>query len=168
VLAAVHAAGHSAAIKPWPSPPSVPDGFHRDDFIVDIDAGTATCPAGHTVTITAGRAAVFGVRCESCPLRARCTKAKDGRTLRLHPHDDELVESRRAWRNKDFEEDYRRWRPMVERSIAWLVADNNRRVRFRGVERNQLGLSLRVAAINLRRMVNLGLDHEGGWLLRAT
>ena len=30
---------------------------------------------------------------------------------------------------------------MVERSIAWLVADGNRRVRYRGVVRNQLGLS---------------------------
>jgi IS5 family transposase len=168
VLATVQAAGHSAAIKPWPSPPSVPGGFHRDDFIVDLDARTATCPAGHTVTITAGRAAVFGLRCKNCPLRARCTKAKDGRMLRLHRYDDELVESRRAWRDKDFEEDYRRWRPMVERSIAWLVANNNRRVRFRGAERNQLGLSLRLAAINLRRMVNLGLDHDGEWLLRAT
>ena len=43
--------------------------------------------------------------------------------------------------------------------------DNNRRVRFRGVERNRLGLSLRVAAINLRRLVNLGLTHDGTWHL---
>ena len=46
-----------------------------------------------------------------------------------------------------------------------MVADNSRRVRFRGVERNQLGLSLRIAAINLRRMINLGLDHDGEWRL---
>ena len=39
----------------------------------------------------------------------------------------------------------------------------NRRVRFRGVEENQFGLSLRQAAINLRRMVNLGLDNDGNW-----
>jgi hypothetical protein len=45
------------------------------------------------------------------------------------------------------------------------VANNNRRVRFRGVERNQLGLSMRVAAINLRRLVNLGLHHDGEWVL---
>lgn len=76
-----------------------------------------------------------------------------------------LVESRRAWREGDFTESYRRFRPMVERSIAWLVGNNNRRVRFRGVERNQLGLSMRIAAINLRRMVNLGLDHNGEWIL---
>ena len=55
---------------------------------------------------------------------------------------------------------------MVERSIAWLVAKSNRRVRYRGVERNQHGLATRVAAINLRRLVNLGLDHRNGtWIL---
>jgi len=166
-LNALGKAKHRRAIKPWPMSAAIPGGFDRDDFVVDVHAGTATCPAGHTVTITPGRAAVFGNRCSGCPLRARCTKAKDGRTLRLNPHDNELVESRRAWREGDFAEDYRRWRPMVERSIAWLVANGNRRVRFRGVEKNQLGLSLRIAAINLRRLVNLGLDHDGEWLLRT-
>ena len=55
---------------------------------------------------------------------------------------------------------------MVERSIAWLVADGHRRVRYRGVERNRLGLSVRVATINLRRLLNLGLTHAAtGWSL---
>ena len=156
---------HQRAIKPWPTKPAVAGGFEREDFAVDESAGTVTCPAGHTVSITRRRSAVFGVRCRGCRLRECCTGSKDGRTLHLHPHDNELVESRRAWREGDFAEDYRRWRPMVERSIAWLVADNHRRVRFRGVERNQLGLSLRIAAINLRRLVNLGLDHDGQWIL---
>jgi len=158
-------AEHHRAIKPWPMRRVVPGGFDRDDFIIDASAGTATCPAGRTVTITPGRAAVFGARCTQCPLRERCTTSKDGRTLRLHRHDAELVESRRAWREGGFARDYRRWRPMVERSIAWLVADGGRRVRYRGVERNRQGLSLRVAAINLRRLINLGLDHDQGWLL---
>ena len=136
-------------------PPSLVDSREMTSSLT-THAGTVTCPAGHIVSITPKRSAAFGVRCQRCPLRDRCTKAKDGRTLHLHPHDDELVESRRAWREGDFAEDYRRWRPMVERSIAWLVANDNRRVRFRGVERNQLGLSLRIAAINLRRLVNLG------------
>jgi len=57
---------------------------------------------------------------------------------------------------------------MVERSIAWLIADKHRRVRFRGVEKNQLGLSLRVATINLRRLINLGLAHDGNWTLATT
>ena len=83
--------------------------------------------------------------------------------ITFHPHDGELTAARQQWREGDGLEHYRQWRPMVERSIAWLVTHGNRRVRFRGVERNQLGLSNRVAALNLRRLVNLGLDHDGGW-----
>lgn len=55
---------------------------------------------------------------------------------------------------------------MIERTIAWLTRHGHRRVRYRGVERNQLGLSHRAAAINLRRLVNLGLTHtDTGWQL---
>jgi IS5 family transposase len=164
--AALRAAKHEQAIKAIRLRPAVPDGFDRDDFLIDHAARTATCPAGHTVFMTDHGNAVFGVRCRSCPLRDRCTTAKDGRTLRIGQHDAELVEARRAWRDGDFTADYRRWRPMVERSISWLVAHGHRRVRYRGVERNQLGLSLRAAALNLRRLINLGLTRDGPtWIL---
>jgi hypothetical protein len=116
------------------------------------------CPAGHTVTITPKGYATFHRHCNAgCSLRSRCTTAKAGVHIRIRDHNQELVEARRAWRDHDFIDDYRRWRPMVERAIAWLVAHGHRRVAYRGVQRNQLGLSLRVAALNLRRLVNLGL-----------
>jgi IS5 family transposase len=55
---------------------------------------------------------------------------------------------------------------MVERAIAWLVAHGNRRVRYRGVERNHQWLTTRVAALNLRKLVNLGVDHnQHAWTL---
>ena len=55
---------------------------------------------------------------------------------------------------------------MGERATSFVVARGHRRVRYRGVARNQAGLSIRVAAINLRRLVNLGLDHhDGRWNL---
>jgi IS5 family transposase len=163
--AALRAAGHAQTIKPIPLRPAVPGGFTKDDFVIDTAAGTVTCPAGHCVVITRTANAIFGVLCRNCPLAARCTTAKGGRTMHLHPHEDELIAARRRAQEPDFVTNYRQWRPMVERSISWLVADNHRRVRYRGVERNQLGLSLRVAAINLRRLVNLGLDHNGTWVL---
>lgn len=166
-LAALAAGRHQAAIKPFPTGGRTPAEFSRDDFAVDEVAGTATCPAGHTVAISPKRTADFGSSCRTCPSRARCTTSARGRRLMLHPHDALLVESRRAWRDGDFAADYRQFRPMVERTIAWLVAHHNRRVHFRGVERNQLGLSIRVAAINLRRLVALGLDREANWVLRA-
>ena len=159
----LRAGGHIQTIKPIPLRPAVPGGFTKDDFAIDTAAGTVTCPAGQTVNITPANRAVFGTRCRSCPLASFCTTAKDGRTLEIHPHEDEMIAARRRAEEPYFVASYRQWRPMVERSIAWLVADNHRRVRYRGIRRNQMGLSLRVAAINLRRLVNLGLDNDGTW-----
>ena len=168
VRAAIGQARHEAAIKAIPLRRAVPGGFDRDDFVIDHTNRTATCPGGHTVPIAPKGGASFGPRCRECPLRQRCTTAKTGRTLHIGDHDAELVAARQAWRHGDFADDYRRWRPMVERSIAWLVAHGHRRVRYRGITRNQAGLHLRVAAINLRRLVNLGLDHHTGTWTIAT
>jgi len=169
VRAALRTAKHRAAIKAIPLRRNHrlgADQLNRDDFAIDHQARTATCPAGITVTITAKGHATFGAKCRGCPLRSRCTTATDGRILHIGEHDAELVAARAAWNNGDFAQDYKQWRPMVERSIAWLVAKGNRRVRYRGVARNQHSLATRVAAINLRRLVNLGLDHNGqGWTL---
>lgn len=159
------AAGHTQTIKPIPLRAAVPGGFTKADFAIDTAAGTVTCPGEHTVRITRTGAAVFGVRCRACPLAPVCTASRTGRTLQVHPHEEELIAARRRAEDPGFIDSYRHWRPMVERSIAWLVADNHRRVRYRGVRRNQLGLSLRVAALNLRRLVNLGLDHDQTWVL---
>jgi IS5 family transposase len=65
---------HRLAIKPWPT---VDTGrFGRDDFTVDHTARTATCPAGHTVNLTAANNAVFERHCHGCPIRSRCTTAR--------------------------------------------------------------------------------------------
>jgi IS5 family transposase len=166
VRVAIRQARHRAAIKAIPLRRAIPEGFDRDDFTIDHANRTATCPAGHTVSIAAKGAATFGARCTSCLLRTRCTNSKTGRTLPIGEHDAELVAARQAWASGELAADYRRWRPMVERSIAWLVAHGHRRVRYRGVNRNQAGLTTRVAALNLRRLINLGLDHhDGHWTL---
>jgi IS5 family transposase len=156
--AALRKRKHRLAIKPWPMPDT--GRFGRDDFTVDQSARTVTCPAGLTVTISAKGRATFGARCRGCQLRELCTTRREGRVLQLGPHDAELVEARRAWRDRDFSDDYRHWRPMVERTIAWLVR-HGRRVAYRGTARNRIWLAHRAAAINLRRLINLGLHHDG-------
>lgn len=161
--------GHRAIIKPWPlgrNPKLGPDQFHRDDFTVDHAARTVTCPEGQTVHLTVRGNATFGTRCRGCPSRHRCTSAVDGRDFNVSDHDKLLADARADWRAGMHVTDYRQHRPMVERTIAWLVAKGHRRVRFRGVERNRLGLSMRAAALNLRRLLNLGLHHEPtGWAI---
>lgn len=154
--------GHDLVIKPIPLRGGMPGGFDRDDFVVDHHNRTATCPAGHTVAISAKGYARFDLHCRGCPLRQRCTTAAKGKHLRITEHDDELVYARQAWRDPFVVDHYRQHRPMVERTIAWLVTRGHRRVRYRGVERNQLGLATRLGALNLRRLVNLGLHREAG------
>ncbi|MGI5201361.1 transposase [Spirillospora sp. CA-108201] len=56
--------------------------------------------------------------------------------------------------------DYRRWRPPVERAIAWLVHHANRRLRHRGTIKGDAWLQTRAAALNLRRLINLGLTRD--------
>lgn len=158
--------GHDAVIKPIPLREHIPGGFTRDDFGVDHHARTVTCPAGHTLGLSATGVATFGVRCHACPLESRCTTAKKGKTVRVSDHDDELVYARAAWRDPVFQDHYRQHRPMVERTIAWLVTRGHRKVRYRGVQRNQQWLATRLAALNLRRLVNLGLTrNELGWVI---
>jgi Transposase DDE domain/Transposase domain (DUF772) len=162
LLAAAAAGGHTAIIKPWPLRPAVDGGFTLDDFTIDEPAGTVTCPNGLTARITRTRTANFGMRCRDCPLRARCTSSARGRKLALHPHDALHRAHRARAQDPQFQTVYRQHRPMVERSISWLVAGRNRRLRFLGTQRNDLWLHHRVAALNLRRLLTLGLTHSGG------
>ncbi|MCH9730883.1 MAG: MarR family transcriptional regulator [Actinomycetia bacterium] len=73
--------------------------FRKEQFRIDLAAGTVSCPAGHTVTIGSGRrysSARFGVLCDSCPLRAECTTARSGRVITLHAHEAALYRSARS------------------------------------------------------------------------
>ena len=118
-----------------------------------------------TRQITKSRKAVFGIACATCPLRSRCTTAKKGRTIELHPHDLLQRQHRQRAADDGFQATYRTHRPMVERSIAWLTR-GNRRVPYRGIEKNNAWLHHRVAALNLRRLLTLGLTlNNGSWQL---
>jgi hypothetical protein len=164
-LDTLNRAGHTPVIKPWPLRPAVAGGFTADDFTIDEAAGTATCPNGVTRPISRTRAVTFGAACRGCPLRQRCTTAAKGRTLHLHPHDALQRAHRARAAAPDFRATYRRHRPMVERSLAWLTL-GNRRVPYRGIAQNDAWLHLRVAAIDLRRLLNLGLTGtDGTWTL---
>jgi hypothetical protein len=166
MLAALAKAGHTPMIKPWPVHSLIPDGFTAADFTVDEAARTVTCPAGQTVPFTPGkRAAKFKTRCTGCPLRAQCTTSVTGRVVVVAEHDALQRAHRARATDPAFQATYRRHRPMIERTIAWLTR-GNRKLRYRGVARNDAWLHLRVAAINLRRLTTMGLTgRNGSWAL---
>ncbi len=161
------AAGHDTVIKPVPLRPAVPGGFTLDDFAISEDDGTVTCPAGHVRPISAKRYVSFGPVCAGCPLRARCTTAKDGRSLDIHPHEHLLRAARAQARTPQFKRAYPT-RAVIERIIAWTATSGGRRIKLRylGTAKNNAWLYNRSASINLRTLINAGLTrHDRAWVI---
>lgn len=164
--------GHQAVIKPPPLQRAVPGGFTVEDFAIDEHAGTVTCPAGQAAAPgrpdgDGTRRAQFKTLCRGCPLQHRCTTSKTGRVLSVHPQHALLAAARRDAAGPAWKDEYRQWRPPVERAIAWLTARGSRRVPYRGITKNNAWLTNRAAALNLRRLTSLGLTRTtaGTWAL---
>ena len=165
--AAYRDAGHETVIKPKPLQPAVPGGFTLDDFAISEDQGTVTCPAGVTRPMSPARTVTFGAACAGCPLRQRCTTARDGRSMTIHPHEGLLRAARAQARTPEFKRAYPT-RSMIERVISWTATQNGRRVKLRytGTARNGAWLRNRCAAINLRTLLRHGLTRSGrAWVL---
>ena len=160
-LEAFAAAGYDTAIKPINPKPRIAGGFTRDDFTIDTDAQTVTCPAGHTKAVKSG-AARFGALCRGCPLRARCTTSAAGRSVTVDQHHHRRQANKTRFAQPATQAAYQQHRPMAERSIAWLTRNKARRVPYRGVAANHLWLTTRAAAVNLTRLTNLGVTHNNG------
>ena len=119
--------------------PGRPDRKHfpKDDFVIDLAAGSCTFPAGqvtHTIvpagkrTNRAGRvhrlqAFQFdGAECRTCPLRPQCIAAKGsrGRRVMIHPQ-EALLQQGRVLRQSAHYDEYRARRVVVEHRLARLV-----------------------------------------------
>jgi transposase len=151
--------------------PTAPAGhFTKQQFRIDLDQGTVTCPARLSVPITPARGggglARFGRACALCPLASSCTSSPAGRTITIHPQEARLQAARRRQREPAWRADYRAHRPTVERKLAHLLRRRHggRRARVRGLLRVGQDWRLLAAAANLARFAVLGVrSRPGGW-----
>jgi Transposase DDE domain/Transposase domain (DUF772) len=155
--------GHDVVIKPKPLPSAVPGGLTLDDFTIDENDGTVTCPNGNTRPISPARTVTFGRLCDGCPLRQRCTTSKSGRSMTIHPHEGLLRAARAQAKTPRFKRDYPT-RSNVERTVAQVATQNGRRVKLRhiGTAANDAWLHTRCAALNLRTLLRHGLTRANG------
>lgn len=157
----VQAGGVEANMKVQPPSPPRVGMFSQDDFVVDTQADTVTCPRGMLVVLRtskdASKVADFAAHCDGCPLRAQCTLSKDGRSVRLHPKHELLDGARKRQRDPEWRARYRATRPKIERKIAHLMRRKHggRRARMRGRARVAHDFALLAAAINLARLAKL-------------
>jgi len=164
-------AGAELVIKAPPEA-NTTGGFLQSTFVIDLEAQTATCPAGQTTTEFhpaakgGGRFQFPPAVCNHCPLRWDCTGSLKGRSLQVGPHHDLLVTARADQRTDGFKRIYKSKRPTVERVISRIVR-KGRTARYRGRGRVEEQVALKAAAENLVRMLRLGLvrDATTGWTL---
>lgn len=145
--------------------------FTADEFTIDYQAKTATCPSGCTshswkeffcgkhegeVEIS------FGQQCQDCPLEEKCTLSKDGRKLRLHRHYQLLKARREECKTDSFKQAMKR-RPPVEGTISEMVrAHGLRKSRYRRLAKTHLQNLMKGAALNLKRLIKrISLPENG-------
>ena len=134
--------------------PSNQGCFPKTAFVLDLDATSATCPAGQTTQDFApsptggGQFRFASAVCAACPLRARCVRGTSGRTVAVHPQERLLQEARALQASPAFA-DYRRRRQMVEHRIARLVQLGIRQARDIGTPKVLFQLLLAAAVANL-------------------
>jgi transposase len=132
--------------------------FPESAFRYEAGRDTFVCPAGQRLSRHhwhAGRRlweyrARPGV-CAGCALRAQCTRAKDGRSLKLHEA-HELVETARVQANSvAARRDRRRRQHLMERSFADAANNHGfKRARWRRLWRQQIQDWLIAAIQNVR------------------
>jgi transposase len=128
--------------------------FPKTAFVLDLEVGSATCPAGQTTqdfrpSPTGGGQFRFDVAvCAACPLRAQCVRGSGGRTITVHPQ-ERLLQAARAFQASPAFAEYRRRRQTVEHRIARLVQLGIRQARHVGTPKLRFQLLLAAAVANL-------------------
>jgi len=141
-------------------PPSNRKGFfNKDCFAVNLEEMSVRCPAGEeTRTIIKGKDGrgrkipVFKFEdstCANCPLRSQCTKAKGGRTIRLHYHERLLQQAKSNQKTKEFKKKYSR-RSAVERTIAHVTRHGARYARYLGQAKTEFQIQMAAALHNIK------------------
>lgn len=119
--------------------------FPKEEFIYNPHEDIFTCPAGEVLRrrhyhkrrkhyeykATKGN-------CVACKLKAQCTNAKDGRTLKRHIRQDDLDEMLELANTEEARKDIRYRQHLSERSFARSVRYGYKRARWRRLWRMQI------------------------------
>ncbi len=139
--------------------------FPKEDFRIDLESGSCTCPAGNvtrrirpsgTRTGPDGRTHQLksfrfdAAVCGACPLRSQCVAGSSGlgRTVQLHPQEALLQQVRALQHSEGFAE-YRQRRVVVEHRLARLVQLGIRQSRYFGRIKTRFQLCLATTVANL-------------------
>jgi transposase len=140
------------------------NGYSRDDFTVDYDTRTATCPQGQT-SATWNEVVHGGIEkiciafpqraCQACDAQPQCTTSKvRRRRITVYPRELHEIQqtTRTAQGTKHWRTDYQR-RAGIEGTMNQAANTIGlRKARYRGLKKTELEHYLGATAINLIRL----------------
>lgn len=147
------------------APPIAERGtFTKEEFTIDLENETVTCPAEHTTTQwhrgatytrrdgTKLHAKVFkfdDALCTQCQWYEQCVSSSKGRgrSITVHPEEALLQEARAFQKTETFKEQYRE-RIVAEHRIARLIQLEGRKARYFGREKTAFQLAMVAAVAN--------------------
>lgn len=141
--------------------------FTKDDFTIDLENETITCPAGQICstryerriktkrgTTFKNKCFMFSVaQCGSCPLRSGCVRPDASRrTISVHEHEELLQQAKAFQRTEEYRTIYRH-RVVAEHRIARLIRLGVRKARYFGSTKVLFQLAMAAAVANLTLFV---------------
>ena len=120
--------------KAWPV--QAGPHFPKTACTLDWDAGAIRCPTGVTSPFTPGGVVQFpAATCAACPLRERCTRSAQGRSVAIHP-DERLLQELRERQHTPAGRAKLRERVAVEHTLAHVGYWQGDRARYLGQRQN--------------------------------
>jgi transposase len=135
--------------------------FPKERFTYNPDDDTFTCPAGQTL-----RRRNYNKKrkhyeykassnvCAKCQFKERCTRAKDGRTLKRHARQDELDMMLKIAHSREAQKDIKTRQHLSERSFAQSERYGYKRARWRRLWRMEIQDFLIAAVQNIMILIN--------------
>ncbi len=117
--------------------------YTKEEFEMDFEEGKVTCPNGETAEFDTnkvreheGATVKFdSEKCQQCPKKNECTKSKNsGRSVAIHPYEEELQEKREYQKTEKFKKDYSQ-RANGERTISQITRHGGRKARYKGKDK---------------------------------
>ncbi len=143
--------GGDVVCRPY-TPGRIAGRFSKSDFLLSFEAGGAgkvTCPAGISVAAVPGKTSRFPAeRCCACPLQAKCTKARSGRSVTMHEDERFYQELRERQISPEGRAELRE-RTKVEHALSRQVSVQGRKARYRGTRKNLMATRVAAAVVNL-------------------
>jgi len=132
----------------------------KDEFAIDLETDTVTCPRGNTTPIykprpnrpsaTGERVARFArTDCEPCPLRQHCAPGGQ-RDIRISRREDLRQAALQALSDPAERDHLKRTRPLIERLLGLIVHRyRGRKSRYRGARKSTLQAVWTAVLVNL-------------------